>query len=199
MYLVPSLASLEDRPRRWFENVPLQQGLKMAIAGMLAFYVALWQGLRNPQWCIFTVVVLTIAQYVGAIAEKSLLRVIGTVVGALLGIWLVGNHGSEPLFMMGGCFLIAASGTMMFGGNWYPYAFFLTVLTMIVVVNNTMKYPSAAWDDGVARTEEICVGIVASMIVTGSLSSVSVSSWRPTAPEARKPKCASSWPASPRA
>ena len=41
MYLVPSLASLEDRPPRWFENVPLQQGLKMAIAGMLAFYVAL--------------------------------------------------------------------------------------------------------------------------------------------------------------
>ena len=169
MYLVPSLASLEDRPRRWFENVPLQQGLKMAVAGMLAFHVALWQGLRNPQWCIFTVVVLTLAQYVGAIAEKSLLRVIGTVVGALLGIWLVGNHGSEPLFMMGGCFLIAAFGTMMFGGNWYPYAFFLTVLTMLVVVNDTMKNPSAAWDTGVARTEEICVGIVASMIVTGVL------------------------------
>ena len=169
MDLVPALASLEDRPPRWFENVPLQQGLKMAVAGMLAFHVALWQGLRNPQWCIFTVVVLTIAQYVGAIAEKSLLRVIGTVVGALLGIWLVGNHGSEPLFMMGGCFLIAAFGTMMFGGNWYPYAFFLTVLTMLVVVNDAMKNPSAAWDTGVARTEEICVGIVASMIVTGVL------------------------------
>jgi p-hydroxybenzoic acid efflux pump subunit AaeB len=169
MDLVPSLASLEDRPRRWFENVPVQQGLKMAIAGMLAFYVSLWQGLPNPQWCIFTVVVLTLAQYVGAIAEKSLLRVIGTVVGAFLGIWLVGNHGSEPLFMMGGCFLIAACGTMMFGGNWYPYAFFLTVLTLVVVVNDTMKNPSAAWDTGLARTEEICVGIVASMIVTGVL------------------------------
>jgi uncharacterized membrane protein YccC len=106
------------RPR-WFENVPLQQGLKMAIAGMLAFHVALWQGLPNPQWCIFTVVVLTIALYV----EKSLLRVIGTVVEALLGIWLIGNHGSEPLFVIGGCFLIAACGTMMFGGNWYPMRF----------------------------------------------------------------------------
>jgi uncharacterized membrane protein YccC len=169
MDLVPALASREDRPPRWFENVPLQQGLKMAIAGMLAFHVALWQGLPNPQWCIFTVVVLTIALYVGAIVEKSLLRVIGTVVEALLGIWLIGNHGSEPLFVIGGCFLIAACGTMMFGGNWYPYAFFLTVLTMLVVVNNSMKDPSAAWDAGVARTEEICVGIVASMIVTGVL------------------------------
>ena len=84
MDLVPSLASPEDRLPRWFENVPVRQGLKMAIAGMLGFYVALWQGLRNPSWCIFSVVVLTMAQYVGAIAEKSLLRVIGTVVGALL-------------------------------------------------------------------------------------------------------------------
>jgi uncharacterized membrane protein YccC len=167
--LVASLASLQDRPPRWFENVPLQQGLKMAIAGILAFYVALWQGLRNPQWCIFTVVVLTAAQYVGAIVEKSLLRAIGTVIGALVGIWLVGNHANEPIFMMGGCFVIAAVGTMMFGGNLYPYAFYLTVLTMLVVVNSTMKNPSAAWDTGVARTEEICVGIVASMIVTGVL------------------------------
>ena len=141
----------------------------MAIAGMLAFYVALWQGLPRPQWCIFTVVVLTAAQYVGAIVEKSLLRVIGTVIGALVGIWLVGNHASEPIFMLGGCFVIAAFGTMMFGGNLYPYAFFLTVLTMLVVINNSMKNPSAAWDIGVARTEEICVGIVASMIVTGVL------------------------------
>ena len=73
------------------------------------------------------------------------------------------------LFMMVGCFIIAACGTMLFGGNWYPYAFFLTVLTMLVVVNNTMKNPSAAWDTGVARTEEICLGIVASMIVSGVL------------------------------
>ena len=141
----------------------------MAIAGMLAFYVALWQGLPNPQWCIFTVVVLTAAQYVGAIVEKSVLRAIGTVIGALLGIWLVGNHASDRVFMLGGCFVIVAVGTMMFGGNLYPYAFYLTVLTMLVVVNNTMKNPSAAWDIGVARTEEICVGVVASMIVTGVL------------------------------
>ncbi len=163
---VPSLASLDDRPPRWFENVPIQQGLKMALGGMLAFYVALWQGLGSPSWCIFTVVVLTLAQYVGAIAEKSVLRAIGTVAGALLGIWLVGSHGSEPLFVMGGCFVIAACGTMMFGGNRYPYAFFLAALTTLVVVNNTMTDPSNAWHTGVARTEEICVGIVASMIVT---------------------------------
>ena len=71
--------------------------------------------------------------------------------------------------MMGGCFVIAACGTMMFGDNRYPYAFYLTVLTTLVVVNDAMKNPSAACDIGVARTEETCLGIVAAMIATGVL------------------------------
>ncbi|MGH8047147.1 MAG: FUSC family protein [Chthoniobacterales bacterium] len=164
-----SLAPIAERPPRWFENVAVRQGLKMAIAGMLAFYYALWQHLGSPGWCIFTVVVLTLAQYVGAIAEKSVLRGIGTVVGALLGIWLVGCHGDQPLFVMAGCFVVAAFGTAMFGGNFYPYAFFLSALTMIVVVNDTMTDPSQVWRIGSARVEEIGVGIVASMVVTSVL------------------------------
>ncbi|HVE15871.1 MAG TPA: FUSC family protein, partial [Chthoniobacterales bacterium] len=164
-----TLTPLDERPPRWWEDVPFRQGLKMALAGMLAFYFALWQGLKSPGWAIFTVVVLTLAQYVGAIAEKSVLRAIGTLTGALIGIWLIGSHGSEPIFVMIVCFLVAAAGTTMFGGNRYPYAFFLAALTMLVVVNNTMTDPSQAWDVGVARTEEICVGIVASMIVTSVL------------------------------
>lgn len=166
MCAVPSLADLEERPPRWFELAPVQQGIKMALGGMIAFYIALWQGLGNPGWSIFTVVVLTLAQYVGAIAEKSILRVFGTVVGALLGIWLIGSHGSQPVFVMIGCFVIAGFGTMMFGGNFYPYAFFLSALTTLVVVNNAMFDPSKAWFVGVARVEEICVGILASMFVT---------------------------------
>jgi uncharacterized membrane protein YccC len=163
---VASLAPTAERIPPWWENVPVQQGIKMAIAGCLAFYFALWQHLGNPGWAIFTVVVLTLAQYVGAIAEKSILRAVGTLVGALIGIWLIGCHGSTPLFVMMGCFVMAAIGTAMFGGNFYPYAFFLSALTAIVVVADSMTNPSNAWNVGVARVEEICVGILASMFVT---------------------------------
>ncbi len=166
MARVPSLAAIDELPPRWWRIMPIQQGLKMALGGMLAFYIALWQGLGDPGWSIFTVVVLTLAQYVGAIAEKSILRIVGTMIGALLGVWLIGDHGSDPVFVMAGCFLIAGFGTMMFGGNFYPYAFFLSALTTLVVVNNTMTDPAKAWHVGMARVEEIGVGIVASMIVT---------------------------------
>lgn len=149
-----------------FPSIPVRQGIKMAIAGMLGFGAALWLRLPNPTWCIFTVIVLMLAQYVGAIAEKAVLRAVGTVVGATLGILLVGNFASDPAVMIVGSFLVAAFGTMMFGGNLYPYAFFLGALTTLVVVGSTMKDPANAWHFGMARILEITLGILFSTAVT---------------------------------
>lgn len=153
-------------PASLFRNVPVRQGIKMGIAGILGFWVALYLRLPNPTWCIFTVVVLMMAQYVGAIAEKSALRAIGTVAGALLGILLVGNHATEPVIMISAAFLSAGFAAMMFGGNLYPYAFFLAGLTTLVVIGQTMESPAKAWPLASVRIVEICLGILVSTIVT---------------------------------
>ncbi|MDD5201258.1 MAG: FUSC family protein [Terrimicrobiaceae bacterium] len=155
------------RVAEFFEDAAVRQGLKMALGGILGFAAALWLRLPNPTWCIFTVIVLMMAQYVGAIAEKAVLRAVGTVAGATIGILLVGNFASDPAVMVAGSFLVAAFGTMMFGGNRYPYAFFLGALTALVVVGNTMENPADAWHVGVSRILEICLGILISTTVTG--------------------------------
>jgi uncharacterized membrane protein YccC len=155
--------------RRIYEDVAVRQGIKMGLAGVLAFACALWLRLPNPTWCLFTVIVLMIAQYVGAIVEKAMLRAIGTLAGALIGIALVGNFASEPAVMIVVVFAVTAFGTMMFGGNVYPYAFFLTALTMLVVVGNTMTDHTRAWDVGLNRFLEITLGIMASTAVTSVL------------------------------
>jgi uncharacterized membrane protein YccC len=167
-------SSLSDTPsagpwRRIYEDVAVRQGIKMGLAGMLAFACALWLRLPNPTWCLFTVVVLMVAQYMGAIVEKAMLRAIGTFLGAILGIALVGNFATEPAVMICTVFVVTAFGTMMFGGNLYPYAFFLTALTMLVVVGNTMENPARAWEIGLNRFLEITLGIIASTAVTGVL------------------------------
>jgi hypothetical protein len=36
------------------------------------------------------------AQYVGSITVKAIMRLVGTIGGALLGIWLVGDYASTP-------------------------------------------------------------------------------------------------------
>jgi len=171
MTLVPATPPDANGPRagriaEFFEDVAVRQGIKMALAGVIGFAIALWLRLPNPTWCIFTVVVLMLAQYVGAIAEKAMLRAVGTVVGAVLGILLVGNFANDPSLMVGVTFLVAAFGTMMFGGNLYPYAFFLGSLTMLVVVGTTMENPANAWHVGLARGMEIGLGILVSTAVT---------------------------------
>ncbi len=158
--------SARSRLADFFADVAVRQGLKMAIAGTLGFGIALWLRLPNPTWCIFTVIVLMLAQYVGAIAEKAVLRAIGTIVGATIGILLIGNFANTPLVVIGVTFVVTAFGTFMFGGNWYPYAFFLGALTMLIVVGNTMQTPAEAWHVGVSRILEILLGILISTAVT---------------------------------
>jgi uncharacterized membrane protein YccC len=167
------ISLLPDAPasawRRIYEDVAVRQGIKMGVAGVLAFAIALWQRLPNPTWCLFTVIVLMLAQYVGAIVEKSVLRAVGTLAGALIGVFLVGNFGNEPAILIVVVFAIAVFGTTMFGGNFYPYAFFLTALTMLVVVGNTMTNPANAWHIGANRFLEITLGIAVSTAVTAVL------------------------------
>ncbi len=80
-----------------FRDGAFRYGIKFGVAGVLAVAMALVIQLPMPTWALFTVFVLMIAQYVGAIAEKSIFRVIGTVIGALLGYVLTARVFSRIL------------------------------------------------------------------------------------------------------
>ena len=66
----------------------------MGLAGLLALFCTQVLRLPHDNWAILTVVVLMSAQFVGSIAFKAIMRVIGTIAGALVGIWLVGDYTS---------------------------------------------------------------------------------------------------------
>ena len=51
-------------------------GVKHAIAGLLAFYCALLLQLPSPSWALFTVMMLMLADYVGAIFLHPSARVL---------------------------------------------------------------------------------------------------------------------------
>ena len=67
-------------------------GIKLALAGILALYISKLIRLEHANWALFTVLVLAPAQYVGAIAQRSIARVVGTIIGGFVGVWLVGNY-----------------------------------------------------------------------------------------------------------
>jgi|GEM_PF-5301168 len=148
---------------RWLR---LQYGLKFAISGVLTLYCVSWLRLGPPSWAISTVVVLMIAQYVGAMAEKAFFRLLGTVSGAFLGIMLVGNFlDNGPLFLIL-VFLCITFLSYMAHGNRAPYAFTLGGFTLLIVVSGTLFTPEKAWDVGLSRALNIIVGIIITLLVS---------------------------------
>lgn len=140
-------------------------GLQMALAGMTAFFFAQALRLQYPSWSVFTVIVLLLARYVGAVEEKAFLRLIGTILGGVLAYLATGAWQQSPLLYLSTTFLVVTISVAFFGQSRAPYAFFLTGLTFIVIASNSMDHPQVSWAYALARIEEVLLGIVVSMVV----------------------------------
>ena len=172
-------AAIQDSPaparglghavRDFFADGAVRYGIKFGLAGMLAVFAALVIRLQEPTWALFTVFVLMVAQYVGAIAEKSVFRIIGTVIGGLLGYILCAMAEQSPVIFLLSIGVITAFTTAMFGQNRYPYAFLLCGMTLAVVTSNGLANPDQSWTFMLWRIEEVTLGVLATVLVQSLL------------------------------
>ena len=156
----------------WLGDLRVQYGIKVGLAGLLALFCTQVLRLPHDNWAILTVLVLMSAQFVGSITVKAIMRVIGTIAGALVGIWLVGDYTSTPAIFLPVLFLVVALASYQFGqlgARQVPYAYFLLGLTTLTVATDGVTDPAQAWQIGLDRTEEILVGIMSSLLVTSVL------------------------------
>lgn len=151
------------------EDPAFRYGLKFGLAGVTAVFISLWARLDMPGWALFTVFVLMIAQYVGAIAEKAIFRFIGTVIGGVAGYLITGAFEQDPLVFLALIGLVVGASTALFGQSRYPYAFLLCGMTTLVVASNGMGDPDNSWTFMLSRIEEIVVGIIVTMVVQSLL------------------------------
>lgn len=152
-----------------FAKLPLdgafRHGLKFGAAGVLAVFMTLWNKSADPTWSLFTVIVLSSAQYIGAISEKSLLRMAGTIIGGLAGYLLTAGLEQDPWIYLSLLALLVAFCTAMFGQSAYPYAFLLCGMTAVVICSNGLSRPEASWVPMLWRIHDIGVGILAVLLV----------------------------------
>ena len=144
----------------------------MGLAGLLALFCTQVLRLSHDNWAILTVVILMSAQFVGSIAFKAIMRVIGTIAGALIGVWLVGDYTSTPAIFLPVLFLVMAFASYKYGqvgARQVPYAYYLLGYTTLTIASNGVTDPAQAWQIGLERTEEILVGIMSSLLVTSIL------------------------------
>jgi uncharacterized membrane protein YccC len=121
--------------------------------------------LEHANWALFTVLVLAPAQYVGAIAQRSIARVVGTIIGGFVGVWLVGNYEQDRLFFLVFVFVYISFCMYMYGGSIFPYAFFLCANALMTVSANGIFDPNNAWHIGLGRVLEILTGVVSILVV----------------------------------
>jgi uncharacterized membrane protein YccC len=140
-------------------------GIKLGLAGILAVYLSRLIRLDHANWALFTVIVLAPSQYVGAIAQRSIARVVGTIIGGFVAVWLVGNYEQDRLFFLLFVFVYISFCMYMYGGSIFPYAFFLCANALITVCANGIFDPTNAWHIGLGRTLEILTGVVSILIV----------------------------------
>ncbi|GAB4166353.1 MAG: hypothetical protein Fur0032_03680 [Terrimicrobiaceae bacterium] len=151
---------------RTLRDPAIRSGIKFGLAAVLAFFVAQLIRLESPQWSVITVIVLMPAQFAGAVAEKAFFRVVGTILGGLAGYFITASLEQSPLIFLTMVVLCVGFGVMMFGQPHAPYAFFLFALTVIVVAGNGMANPADSWRVALARTEEVFLGVVVSVLVS---------------------------------
>ncbi|MBV8816043.1 MAG: FUSC family protein [Verrucomicrobia bacterium] len=163
-----------ERKWRWplqdvFGDLRVRYGIKIGLAGMLALFGAQVIRLPHDNWAILTVLVMMNAQYIGSTAVKVVMRVLGTLGGAVVGVWLVGNYTNTPMIFLPVLFLVLAiSGYKFgpFGPRLVPYAYFLVGLTTLSVVTNGIATPDQVWQVGIDRTEEILLGTMVALLVS---------------------------------
>ena len=155
-----------------FGDLRLRYGIKVGLAGLLALFCTQLLRLPDDNWAILTVLVLMSPQFVGSIAFKAVMRIVGTVAGAFVGVWLVTDYTSTPAIFLPVLFLVMAFATYKFGqvgARQVPYAYFLLGLTTLTIATDGVTNPTQAWRIGIDRTEEIVVGIISSVLITSLL------------------------------
>jgi len=150
-------------------DLRVRYGIKLGLAALLALYCALLLRLEHPSWAVLTALVMMGSHYVGSITVKAIMRVLGTIGGALMGIWLAGDYVSTPAIFLPAFFLVVTFAGYKFGqfpASQVPYAYFLVGLTTLSVVTYGVTDPADVWQIGLNRTLEILDGAISSLLVT---------------------------------
>lgn len=141
--------------------------LKTFGAAILALYLAMWFDLPRPYWAL-TTVYITSQVLAGATRSKALYRVMGTFLGAAIGIVLVPNLANSPALLsvavaawVGFCLYVS-----LLDRTPKSYVMMLAGYSLAIIAFPTVDAPETIFDTAVARVEEISIGILCASVVS---------------------------------
>ncbi|MBF6987825.1 FUSC family protein [Cupriavidus sp. IK-TO18] len=149
------------------DYAPWLHSLKVFGAAMLALGVALALGLPRPYWAMATVYLVS-SPLAGATHAKGTYRILGTLLGAVSAVVLVPLLVDEPVLLMAA--IACWTGALLYLSLLEPaprnYICLLAAYTLPIVALPTVTHPAAVFGMGLARIEEIVIGIACASVVS---------------------------------
>jgi uncharacterized membrane protein YccC len=140
--------------------------LKCFMASMLALYVSLAAGLPRPFWAMMTAYIVA-SPFSGAVRSKALFRVCGTLIGSTATIFMVPRMANAPelLSLALACWVGLCLYISLLDRTPRSYVFMLAGYTAGLIGFPAVSDPASIFDSGLARVEEITIGILSATVV----------------------------------
>jgi uncharacterized membrane protein YccC len=146
-------------------SAPFKDAFKIALAMVITYAIALSQGWGTPFWAGFAVAFCGLTG-VGESLNKGMLRVFGTLFGAVMGLVLLSLFPQDRWAFLIAMSLFVAFCTHMMGGTTRWYFWFMAGITVPIVA--VTAEPNALYDfnRAVLRTQQTTLGIVVYTLVS---------------------------------
>jgi uncharacterized membrane protein YccC len=159
---------LAFRPSR----MDLVFAMKTFIAMLLALFIAFSLDLTYPMWAAGTVIIVA-HPYAGMVSSKAVYRLLGTLIGGIVAIFLTPQFVDLPIFFtlvlagwVGVCLYIS-----LLDRTPRSYVFMLAGYTTVMVVCSSINSISthSVFDMALGRVLEISVAVLCSAVVSSTL------------------------------
>ncbi|GGI16785.1 FUSC family protein [Oxalicibacterium faecigallinarum] len=144
--------------------------VKTVLAAFLALWIAFRLGFDSPRSAMMTVFIVALPSS-GMALEKSIYRLLGTLVGCVVSLAIVGMFPQQPLLLFLTLALwigLCTSGSAMLR-NARSYGFVLAGYTACMITLPAIEAPLHVFDLAVSRATEITVGILCAAFVSDAI------------------------------
>jgi len=144
--------------------------LKTVIAAFLALWIAFRLGFDSPRSAMMTVFIVALPSS-GMALEKSIYRLLGTLVGCAVSLGIVGLFPQQPmlLFLALALWVGVCTGGSALLRNARSYGFVLAGYTACMIALPAINAPLNVFEFAVSRVTEITVGILCAAFVSDAI------------------------------
>ncbi|SEK93952.1 Uncharacterized membrane protein YccC [Roseateles sp. YR242] len=163
---LPALLRLAPSAVPRFSQAEWIFSIKAFAAAMLAVFLANWAGQPRPFWAMMTAYIVA-HPLAGAVRSKAVYRFVGTLVGSTAAVLLVPRFANAPELLSLALALWVGTCLCLSLRDRTPraYAFMLAGYTAALIGFPSVDTPLNVFDSGVARVEEIGLGILSATLV----------------------------------